>query len=648
MAEKKFIIEVRTKGFARATKDFKNLDTNGKQYVETAKRMRNQNRGLIASLGSLRNRILVYTFAIGGAVGSMNKFIQAASGFEDVKTRLVGLTGSVEEAEKAFATFNQIAATTPFQLQDVVNAGAQLEAFGVNSQATLSSVTDLAAFMGTTATEAASALGRAFAGGAGAADILRERGILQLIKDSQGIKDLTKITLPQFRQALLSAMVDPVAGIQGSSKRLSQTFTGAVSNMNDAITRFAARIGSLMLPSLIKAANSTREFFNSLDLQRLAQLATSITAATVAFVGIRNAIVITEIASKAYAATLVLLRTRTISLTTATALLSGKFALLATIAVAIFGGQLLDDLLKANNAFSSLNTTTQTLTNSTQQLTNTTQQYINTLGNQTISLGMSVDARDRINKILADTVLLTMQNNDVDEKRIKITQTIFQAEQNLSEALKAKVQIDREAATQGQFIMERIEGTEALTDAELAEFNALNRLVGAQMESIVKGKELISTNNNLATSLNIVGNNMKALKNNSADSTAGLKFFLSTAAQLIALTSGGAVPSALLNLGSGFIGHTGGLIRNNGIQRFATGGMVQGQDNVPILAQAGEFIMQRSAVQNIGVQNLADMNRTGSAGGVTVNIQGNMIGNDEFVRDNLIPQLKQVSDQNLA
>jgi hypothetical protein len=42
------------------------------------------------------------------------------------------------------------------------------------------------------------------------------------------------------------------------------------------------------------------------------------------------------------------------------------------------------------------------------------------------------------------------------------------------------------------------------------------------------------------------------------------------------------------------------------------------------------------------------MNRSGSAGGVTVNIQGNMIGNDEFVRDNLIPQLQKVSSQDLA
>ena len=119
---------------------------------------------------------------------------------------------------------------------------------------------------------------------------------------------------------------------------------------------------------------------------------------------------------------------------------------------------------------------------------------------------------------------------------------------------------------------------------------------------------------------------------------------------MLAIAGGpvGTVGAVLSSVGSLPIGHTGGLIGNNGIQRFATGGMVQGQDNVPILAQAGEFIMQRSAVQNIGVQNLADMNRSGSAGGVTVNIQGNMIGNDEFVRDNLIPQLKQVSDQNLA
>ena len=627
MAEKKFIIEVRSKGFGKANADMDKLSKNTKRFSDETERLRGRTKGLIGSLGALRNKILVYTFAIGGAAAAMNKFIQAASGFQDVQTRLVGLTGSTEAAKEAFEVFNKVAATTPFALQDVVNAGAQLEAFGLNAKATLNATVDLAAFMGTTAVEAANALGRAFAGGAGAAEILTNKGIRELIQRSQGIKDITKLTLPEFRKALLSAMVDPVVGIQGSSKRLSETFTGAVSNMNDAITRFAAMIGEVMLPSMTKMVNSVEGFFRALNLQRLSQLAT-------AFGIVTSAVVISRIEFS--------------KLLTITTALGGKYMLLVKALVAVGAAFGIDKLLQATNAFSSLNTQTQALNTSTQQLTNSTQQYINTLGSQTITLGIDADARERINKIMMDTVLLTMQNNDVDEKRIKITQTIFQAEQNLSEALKAKVQIDKEAATQGQFILERIEGTEALTDAELAEFNALSRLVGAQMESIIKGKELISTNNNLANSLNIVGSNMRALKNNSDDSTAGLKFFLSTAAQLIALTSGGAVPSALLNLGSGFIGHTGGLIKNNGIQRFATGGMVQGQANVPILAQAGEFIMQRSAVQNIGVQNLADMNRTGSANGVTVNIQGNMIGNDEFVRDSLIPQLREVQDQNLA
>jgi len=144
---------------------------------------------------------------------------------------------------------------------------------------------------------------------------------------------------------------------------------------------------------------------------------------------------------------------------------------------------------------------------------------------------------------------------------------------------------------------------------------------------------------------------IRVLKDESADDDQRLKNLIKLIGSLAAQFGGpkGAVAGAFLNLGAEVaFGHTGGLIRNNGIQRFATGGMVQGQDNVPIMAQAGEFIMRRDAVQNIGVENLAQMNRTGSAGGVTINIQGNMIGNDEFVRDNLVPQLKQITSQDLA
>ena len=624
MAEKRFIIEVRTKGFSRATRDFDNIEKSSKNFNKTQKRMRTESKGLIGELGSLRNKILVYTFAIGGAVGAMNRFISAASGFQDVQTRLVGLTGSVAEAEKAFDTFNQIAATTPFQLQDVVNAGAQLEAFGVDSKATLSAVTDLAAFMGTTATEAASSLGRAFAGGAGAADILRERGILQLIKDSQGIEDLTKLTLPQFRQALLRAMVDPVAGIQGSSERLSKTFTGAVSNMNDAITRFAASIGEKLLPALTETAQSIEKAFREANLQRIAQFGTAVGT-------VSGLILIFNRRAKIMAATVTLM--------------TGGVTTLLKVLGALFGVALLDRALQTINLFQSLNTQINNNTTSTQNATSAMNRYISTLQNQNIALGLSAEDNQRLTKLMADLALATMQVNDVDEQRIQKAATIFQAEQNLSDVLQGKLVIDREAAIMGEFVA-TVSGL--TTEAEIKEAEAVMRLVNARLQLIEKGKEAITVNNLGAQSINALSSAMNQLKNGTQDAAQMFSVFLRLAGSLVALTPGGATGGAILNLASGLIAHTGGLITNRGIQRFANGGMVQGQDNVPILAQAGEFVMRRDAVQNIGVENLAQMNRTGNAGGVTINVSGNMIANDEFVRDTLIPEIKKTVGRGLA
>ena len=620
MAEKRFIIEVRSKGFSRATRDFKTLEKNTRSYEKATDRMRGSTNGLQGAIGSLRNRILVYTFAIGGAVTAMNRFVSAASGFQDVKTRLVGLTGSVDEASKAFEVFNQVAATTPFQLQDVVNAGAQLEAFGVDSKATLSAVTDLAAFMGTSATEAASALGRAFAGGAGAADILRERGILQLIKDSQGIQDLTDMTLPQFRKALLSAMIDPVAGIEGSADRLSKTFTGAVSNMNDAVTRFAAKIGDIMIPSLTSAAQATEKFFRAIDVQRLMQMGVAITTVTGFLVAYRN---------------------RMIAVNAVTALFALKLKTIAIALGALVAAFSLDKFLQMQNAFKGLNSTTKSLTGNTNQLTNSTQTYINTLNNSTSALMINAEAQERIDALMADTVLLTMQNNDVDTKRIKIAQAIFRAEQNLSDAMKGKLVFDREAAVMGELV---INASGLKTEAEIKEAEAIMRKAQAQVDAINKGNEAISVNTKITGSLQQMTNAMKRMSEGTMNTKEALGAFLRIAAQLMSISN--PAGGGLLSLASGFFAHTGGLIHNNGIQRFAQGGQVQGQDNVPIMAQAGEFVMRREAVQNIGVQNLAQMNRTGDAGGVTVNISAPLV--DETVIDHIIPAINKATNRNLA
>ena len=183
--------------------------------------------------------------ALGAVIKSS---VQTSAQFEALETRLVALKGSVDEGAKAFDFFNKVAATTPFQLANVVEAGAQLEAFGADSTETLKAVSDLAAFMGTDIVDAANAFGRAFAGGAGAADVLRDRGVLMQVKLKTGFDDLSKMTLPQFQEALVDTLTDPEGKISGATDLLSQTFSGLVSNFQDSVSQLQDSIGDILAP----------------------------------------------------------------------------------------------------------------------------------------------------------------------------------------------------------------------------------------------------------------------------------------------------------------------------------------------------------------------------------------------------------------
>ena len=801
MAEKKFIIEVRSKGFSRATRDFKTLEKNTKSYERAADSLRGQTNGLIGSLGSLRNRLLVYSFALGGATVFVNKFVQASSGFEDVKTRLVGLTGSVQGAESAFSRFNAIATTTPFALQDVVNAGAQLEAFGVDSKATLSSLTDLAAFMGTTATEAASALGRAFAGGAGAADILRERGILQIIKDSQGIEDLTKLTLPEFRKALIEALADPDGRISGSAERLSQTFTGAFRNMQDQIVRVQAVIGDILMPSLKEAVIATQEFLKGIDKKQLAEAALAISIVGSTFAVYRLQVTLASLATDKFRMALKRIGIGVL-LTGLAVLLDKLFEAMGTFdhltkEVEDTSKEIEDakkdleayanslgDAVDANNAMatssgkveSAMEKFTQSLDEQEKSLTlqlmaldGASDQMIvftktNELASQevlkqidkirllkseierlnaveklrndniqlakdrSVELGdaltlihtarrsepedveSNVEAQQRrldvINEIgqviqAEGAVLGKLKNNfdvntasiDENSKFLQIASNEYitltkeqanaisvivrhaQANNLLTEELEKAAQAVEELTKQEKaredkqktFVSlfaqteegqrKNIESTIAMVEEnrklfeEFGNVDAVLAMLGNQLDEVgEKNTKLVDTTKIAIGSINAMASAIRTLRSDSSDTDKQLSALLQVIGSFASIAGGptGQVFGASLNLLSAFIGHTGGLITNNGIQRFANGGMVQGQDNVPIMAQAGEFVMRREAVQNIGVQNLAQMNRTGQSGSINVNIQGNVIGNEQFVRDTLMPEIENTLSNGLA
>ena len=230
-----YTINVKSKGVKKANRDVKKLKSSmgGLNKAIT---------GLVIGFGA---------YKLGGAIINLGKSsIKTAGEFEALRIRLNNMYGSVEKGGKAFETFNKIAATTPFQLKNVVQAGASLKMFGMDAEETIKPLSDLAAFMGEDVVYAASAMGRAFAGGVGAADVFREKGILQLIKDSQGIEDLTKLTIPEFRDVMIEALSDPSTGIVGATDALSKSWQGTVSNFQDGVDRMKAAIGAKLISKL--------------------------------------------------------------------------------------------------------------------------------------------------------------------------------------------------------------------------------------------------------------------------------------------------------------------------------------------------------------------------------------------------------------
>ncbi|BAQ90775.1 tail length tape measure protein [uncultured Mediterranean phage uvMED] len=780
MAAEKFIIEIRTKGFQGANKSLAEVTKSTRAFSREA----NKGSGFAATfrrnMSGLRNNLLLVSFAFGTAGLAFKKFVDASSGFEDVKTRLVGLMGSTERAERAFQNFNEVASTTPFSLQDVVEAGAQLKAFGADAEGMIKPVADLAAFMGTTATEAANSLGRAFAGGAGAADILRERGVLNLVKSFSKIDDLSKITLPEFRSALEATLVDPAAGIAGSTDRMSETFTGAFSNMTDSVTRLAARIGDILLPSLkagVKGlgrfadaasdvvrrivedkanfdifGESIEEFGVKIERLSVEQLNAELKSLQEQMEASKEPIVDASQAVISFGDNIKFLPPVQDQAADGVIKISENMDLL-NIALSKGNGV----TIGAIDAFDGLNKVEQDF-NTTQIATNVNADTFlekMQLINDQIKLRENnnsglADAQKAFNEVLKNTSLAQIEQiqqiKEIVEKnkehlgsseevaavlallderykklteskeKTKTTQEKFndllkqtdlsqiahiESMQLLIEKNREQLGSTEEVAAVLEMLKEKYNDLTGTTDeftetqsafndilsstdmAQLKQIENLELLIATHQEELGTNEEVMAVLTTLKEKYDDLTGATKAAKQEAKDNAkakkeeedqllktaaatttiaSGLRTMMSagasaedqmkalvgTLAKLITMgvfspggvaTGGDALMGSILGA---FVGHTGGLIQNNGIQRFATGGMVQGQDNVPILAQSGEFIMQRSAVNSIGLQNLAQMNQTGEASGaLTVNISGNIIGDEEHVRDKVLPAIKE-------
>ena len=268
----KLIIQIDVKDSEKAKKALKDIEvgfnrvgTRGKKDIG---RLRLETEGLRRNLGQIRNNLLLVAFATEGLRRTFSGFAQARGQLEQFEARLRSMSGSAEIAQKQLKQFIDIAATTPFTVQEVVDGGVQLQAFGADAEALIPTMANLAAFMGRSVPEAANAFGRAFAGGRGAADVFRETGILAIIDDFESLDETLnkeKLSLTEFRIKMIEALSDPDGKIANGINELEGTLFQAFANMEDSVFMFRARVGEELQPFFLSLAKSVTNFFNAID-----------------------------------------------------------------------------------------------------------------------------------------------------------------------------------------------------------------------------------------------------------------------------------------------------------------------------------------------------------------------------------------------
>jgi phage tail tape-measure protein len=178
---------------------------------------------------------------LGGVIATTAKF-------EQFQIMLEGTEGSAEKAKRAMDWVRDFAKTTPYELEQVMQAFVQLKAYGIDPlDGSLVAAGDAAAGMSKDLMQAVEALADAQTG---EFERLKEFGIRARVEGNKVAFTYMKNGKEITRQTTKSAveMKNAITGIWsdrfgGSMERQSKTFNGMISNLKDSWSDFMLRVG---------------------------------------------------------------------------------------------------------------------------------------------------------------------------------------------------------------------------------------------------------------------------------------------------------------------------------------------------------------------------------------------------------------------
>ena len=232
---------------------------NFQKNLSKAQRSMNKFGRDMERLGS--NLTQALTLPILGAGGAA---VASAVEFEQLEARLRVLTGSAEAGAAVFERIKKFAASTPFEVGDLVEASSQLMAFGFTADEALDSLQylgDIAAATGSNINEIALILGQARTVGVAFTQDLRQlasRGIpvFEMLQEQTGLtgKAFNKFVADggvtfEVLNDILRRTAAEGGKFFGGMEMQSKTLGGAISNFKDAASIAFAELGSAIAES---------------------------------------------------------------------------------------------------------------------------------------------------------------------------------------------------------------------------------------------------------------------------------------------------------------------------------------------------------------------------------------------------------------
>ena len=208
-------------------------------------------------------------FSLRGAFVSLGvamvgkSFFKAGATAEGYRLRLEALTGSQEEANKAFEMGSKFAGRVPFEYEKIMGSVTALmgimEGGTEEIQRWLPMIADLAAVSGLSIEETTGQIIRMYSAGAASADMFRERGILQML----GFQAGATYSAEQTKDQIVAAWGDIESKFRGAADKLGTSWDGLMSMLGDRWFQFRTKVTDAGLFDVAKS--SLQEFLDMLE-----------------------------------------------------------------------------------------------------------------------------------------------------------------------------------------------------------------------------------------------------------------------------------------------------------------------------------------------------------------------------------------------